>query len=62
MKEYGVEGFSFNYGGKPFYANHFLITGSYKMIFQWDIKETNLGPEKGLCSGPACKIFAKKIR
>ena len=60
MKEYGVEGFSFNYGGKPFYANHFLITGSYKRIFQWDIKERNLGPEKGLCSGPACKIFAKK--
>ncbi len=60
IKEYGAEGFSFNFSGKPFYANHYIITGTYKRIFQWDIEGVNIGPQKELCSGPECKIFAKK--
>ncbi len=61
IKEYSLPGFSFNYSGKAFYANHFLIRGTDEpFIFQWDRSEVNLGPEKGLCSGPSCKYFAKK--
>jgi len=62
IKELGLEGYSFNRSGKPFYANHFIIRadGNYKSIFQWDHKDVNIGPEKGLCSSPDCKIFAKK--
>ena len=60
MKEYGVPGFSFNRSEKGFYANHYIIKGTYKSIFQWDSRDVNIGPEKGLCSSPTCKIFAKK--
>ena len=60
MKDYDVEHFSFNFSGKPFYANHFLVSGSNKWIFQWDIKSTNLGPQTDICSRPGCMIFAKK--
>ena len=64
IKELRVEGYSFNRSGTPFYANHFIIRadGYNKSIFQWDNKNVNIGPEKGLCSSPGCKIFAKKIR
>ena len=54
-----VEGFSFNFSGKPVYANHYLVTGSRKSIFSWG-DNSNLPPEKGLCSGPSCTYFAKK--
>ena len=61
IKAYSLPGYSFNRSGKAFYANHFLIRGSDEpFIFQWDIKGLNIGPEKGLCSGPYCKYFAKK--
>ncbi len=59
MEDLEVEGFSFN-SMQPFYANYFVINGNYKNIFQWDSKSVNLGPEKGRCSSPNCKIFAKK--
>ena len=60
MKEYGLDGFSFNFSGEPFYANHYLVIGNYKRIFQWEAKGVNFPPEKGLCSAPSCKYFAKK--
>ena len=59
IKKCDVEGFSFNFSGKPVYANHYLVTGSYKRIFSWG-DNNNLPPEKGLCSGPSCTYFAKK--
>ena len=61
IKAYSLPGFSFNYSDKAFYANHFLIRGTDEpFIFQWDRQDVNIGPEKGLCSGPSCKYFAKK--
>ena len=59
IKKCDVEGFSFNSSGKPVYASHYLVTGSYKRIFSWG-DNSSLPPEKGLCSGPSCTYFAKK--
>ena len=60
LKEYGLPGFSFNYSSPVFYANHFVVRGTYKSVFQWDHKDRGGGPQKDWCSGPECKIFAKK--
>ena len=60
IKKCDVEGFSFNFSGKPVYASHFLVSGS-KWIFSWGTDyQANLPPDKMLCSGPHCKYFAKR--
>ena len=59
IKKCDVEGFSFNFSGKPVYASHYLVSGTYKRIFSWG-DNYNGPPEKGLCSGPTCTYFAKK--
>ena len=61
IKKCDVEGFTFNFSGKPVYMSHYNVMGSYKTMFSWGTNEqANLAPGEDFCSGPHCKYFAKR--
>ena len=61
IKKCDVNGFTFNFSGKPVYMSHYYVIGSGKSMFSWGTNEqANLAPDKMLCDGPHCKYFAKR--